>query len=606
MPETPEHIRQKLRSLPKKPGVYQFFDREEKIIYVGKAKALKNRVSSYFNSDHSASGKTRIMVRKITDFKTIVVETELDALLLENNLIKKYQPRYNILLKDDKSYPWICIKKEPFSRVFSTRRLIKDGSEYFGPYASVKMMNTVLDLIRQLYPVRTCNYNLSEKNIQSGKFKICLEYHIGKCLGPCVGKQSAEEYDKDIAEIRMIIKGNIRQIATVLKTKMHDFSDTMEFEKAQHIKEKLEQLNRYQSKSTVVSSSIRNVDVFTIVSDAAAGYVNYLRVVDGAIIQGHTLELKKKLEESDEELLLSGIVELRTRFESRCKEIIVPFRPEMNLGEEAKWLVPQRGDKKNLLELSSRNATYYMLELHKQLAAVDPERNTKRILTQLQKDLHMQDLPEHIECFDNSNLQGTHPVAACVVFKNAKPSKKDYRHFNIKTVEGPDDYASMEEVVYRRYKRMLDEEKSLPQLIIIDGGKGQLSSAVKSLEQLDLRGKITIVGIAKKLEEIYFPGDSLPVYINKRSESLKLIQHLRNEAHRFGITFHRNKRSKAAISSKLTDIKGIGFRTAQQLLWEFKSVKRIRAASLEELENVVNKRAAKSVYDYFSNSLNNS
>jgi excinuclease ABC subunit C len=414
-----------------------------------------------------------------------------------------------------------------------------------------------------------------------------------------VGKQTTEEYDKDISEIRMIIKGNIRQIAMVLKRKMLDFADGMEFEKAQHIKEKLAQLNRYQSKSTVVSASIRNVDVFSIVSDTAAGYVNYLRVVDGAIIQGHTLELKKKLEESDEELLLSGIVELRKRFESRCMEVIVPFRPDMNLGE-AKWLVPQRGDKKNLLELSERNATYYMLELHKQLAAVDPERNTKRILTQLQKDLHMQELPEHIECFDNSNLQGTHPVAACVVFKNAKPSKKDYRHFNIKTVVGPDDFASMEEVVYRRYKRMLDEGQSLPQLIIIDGGKGQLSSSLKSLDKLDLRGKITIVGVAKRLEEIYFPGDSLPVYINKRSESLKLIQHLRNEAHRFGITFHRNKRSKAAIKSKLTDIKGIGFRTAQQLFWEFKSVKRIRAASLEELEDVVNKRAAKSVYDYFS------
>jgi len=599
MPKTPEKLQHKLRSLPKKPGVYQFFDKDGKIIYVGKAKILKNRVSSYFNSEHSASGKTRIMVRKIIDFKTIVVETELDALLLENNLIKKYQPRYNILLKDDKTYPWICIKKEPFPRIFSTRKLIKDGSEYYGPYASVKMMNTVLDLIRQLYPVRTCNYNLSDKNIQSEKFKVCLEYHIGKCLAPCVGKQTTEEYDKDIAEIRMIIKGNIRQIAMVLKRKMQDFADAMEFEKAQHIKEKLEQLNRYQSKSTVVSASIRNVDVFSIVSDAAAGYVNYLRVVDGAIIQGHTLELKKKLEESDEELLLSGIVELRTRFESRCKEIIVPFRPDMNLGE-AKWLVPQRGDKKNLLELSVRNATYYMLELHKQIAAVDPERNTKRILTQLQKDLQMPEMPEHIECFDNSNLQGTHPVAACVVFKNARPSKKEYRHFNIKTVEGPDDYASMEEVVYRRYKRLLNEEQSLPQLIIIDGGKGQLSSAVKSLDKLGLRGKITIVGIAKKLEEIYFPGDSLPVYINKRSESLKLIQHLRNEAHRFGITLHRNKRSKAAIKSKLTDIKGIGFRTAQQLLWKFKSVKRVQEASLEELEDAVNKRAAKSVYDYFS------
>jgi len=483
--------------------------------------------------------------------------------------------------------------------VFSTRTLIKDGSEYFGPYASVRMMNTVLDLIRQLYPIRTCKYNLSEKNIKSEKFKVCLEYHIGKCLAPCVGKQTEEDYNKDIAEIRMIIKGNIRQIATVLKTKMFEFSEEMQFEKAQAIKEKLEQLNRYQSKSTVVSSSIRNVDVFTIISDTAAGYVNYLRVVDGAIIQGHTLQLKKKLEETDEELLLSGIVELRKRFESNCKEVIVPFKPDMNLGD-VKWLVPQRGDKKSLLELSARNATYYMLEQHKQMAALDPEKNTKRILTQLQKDLRMKELPDNIECFDNSNLQGSFPVAACVVFKNAKPSKKDYRHFNIKTVEGPDDFASMEEVVFRRYKRMLDEEKTLPQLIIIDGGKGQLSSAVKSLDKLGLRGKITIVGIAKRLEEIYFPGDSLPVYINKRSESLKLIQHLRNEAHRFGITLHRNKRSKAAIKSKLTDIKGVGFRTAQQLLWKFKSVKKVQQASLQELEEVINKRASKEVYDYFS------
>jgi len=599
MAKTPEKIHHKLRSLSKKPGIYQFFDKDGKIIYVGKAKVLKNRVNSYFNSEHLASGKTRIMVRKIADFKTIVVETELDALLLENNLIKKYQPRYNILLKDDKTYPWICIKKEPYPRIFSTRRLIKDGSEYFGPYASVKMMNTLLDLIRQLYPIRTCNYNLSSKNIEAEKFKVCLEYHIGKCLGPCVGLQTLEDYEKDVSEIRLIIKGNIRQIAIMLNKKMQEYAETMEFEKAQAIKEKLEQLNRYQSKSTVVSSSIKNVDVFSIVSDAASGYVNFLRVVDGAIIQGHTLELKKKLEESNEELLLSGIVELRNRFGSHCKEIIVPFKPDMNFGE-AKWLVPQRGDKKSLLELSDRNATYYMLEQHKQLASVDPEKNTRRILTQLQKDLRMNELPEHIECFDNSNLQGSHPVAACVVFKNAKPSKKEYRHFNIKTVEGPDDFASMEEVVYRRYKRMLDEGQSLPQLIIIDGGKGQLSSSLKSLDELDLRGKITIVGVAKRLEEIYFPGDSLPIYINKRSESLKLIQHLRNEAHRFGITFHRNKRSKAAINSKLTDIKGIGFRTAQQLLWKFKSVKRVRDATLEELEDAVNKRAAKTVYDYFS------
>ena len=598
MKEVSEKIRNKLKSLPKKPGVYQFFDKEGEIIYVGKAKVLKSRVSSYFNSLHTQSGKTRVMVNKIDHFKTIVVESELDALLLENNLIKKYQPRYNILLKDDKTYPWICIKNERFPRVFSTRNIIKDGSEYFGPYASVKMMNTLLDLIRQLYFLRTCTFNLSEKNIADGKFKVCLEYHIGKCLGPCEDKQSEEDYMKDIQEVRLILKGNIRQIIQNLKIKMKGFSETLEFEKAQAIKEKLEQLDRFQSKSTVVSPTIKNVDVFSIVSDPTSGFVNYLRVLDGAIIQGHTLEFKKRLDESEEDLLLSGILELRERFNSNAKEIIVPFEPEFNL-KDSQWLVPQRGDKKSLLELSQRNAMHNMIERHKQVAAVDPEKNTMRILTQMQSDLRMQDLPDHIECFDNSNLQGTNPVAACVVFKAAKPSKKDYRHFNIKTVEGPDDFASMEEVVYRRYKRMLDEKESLPQLIIIDGGKGQLSAAVKSLDKLDLRGKITIIGIAKRLEEIYFPGDSLPIYIDKRSESLKLIQHLRNEAHRFGITFHRNKRSKEAIKSTLTDIKGIGFRTAQQLLWKFKSVKNIEKADLSELEEAVNKRAAKTVYDYF-------
>ena len=598
MSETKEQIRSKLNTLPRKPGVYQFFDKEGTIIYVGKAKVLKNRVSSYFNSKHNQSGKTRVMVKKIEDLKTIVVETELDALLLENNLIKKYQPRYNILLKDDKTYPWICIKKERFPRVFSTRKLIKDGSEYFGPYASVRMMNTLLDLVRQLYPLRTCNYNLSKQNIADGKFKVCLEYHIGKCLGPCEGKQDEEDYNADIQEVRLILKGNIRQITRNLKSRMAQFAEDLEFEKAQAIKDKLVQLDRFQSKSTVVSPTIKNADVFSIVGDAGSGFVNYLRVIDGAIVQGHTLEFKKRLEESEEELLLSGILEMRERFSSNAKEIIVPFSPEINL-EDAKWLVPQRGDKKNLLELSQRNATHYMIERHKHIAAVDPEKNTNRILTQMQSDLRMKELPSHIECFDNSNLQGSHPVAACVVFKDAKPSKKDYRHFNIKTVEGPDDFASMEEVVKRRYKRLQDEGQALPQLIIIDGGKGQLSSAVKSLDELGLRGKITIIGVAKRLEEIYFPGDSLPIYIDKRSESLKLIQYLRNEAHRFGITFHRNKRSKAAIKSSLTDIKGIGFRTAQQLLWKFKSVKKIREASLEELGEVVNKRSAKSVFDHF-------
>lgn len=598
MPDKIDTIKQKLKTVSRKPGVYQFFDRNGKIIYVGKAKVLKNRLASYFNATHSLSGKTRVMVKKVVDFETILVETELDALLLENNLIKKYQPRYNILLKDDKTYPWICIKKERFPRIFSTRRLIKDGSEYFGPYASVRMMNTLLDLIRQLYPIRTCNYVLSEKNIKAGKFKVCLEYHIGKCLGPCEGFQTEEMYDQDIAEIRLIIRGNIGQITKTLQQKMEGFARDMAYEKAHVVKEKIEQLKRYQAKSSVVSPRIKNVDVFSVVSDSQAGYVNFLRVVDGAIIQGHTLELKKRLDESDQEILLAGILAIRERFENTAREMIVPFNPKIEF-EEARWIVPQRGEKHDLLELSLRNAKYYMIEQHKQVAMIDPDRHANRILEQIKKDLRLQDLPRHIECFDNSNLQGSHPVAACVVFKNTKPSKKDYRHYNIKTVEGPDDFASMEEVVYRRYKRLLDENQTLPQLIIVDGGKGQLSSAVKSLEKLGLRGKITIVGIAKRLEEIYFPGDSIPVHISKKSESLKVLQHLRNEAHRFGITFHRNKRSNAAIHSKLTDIKGVGFRTAQQLLWKFKSVKRIQEATMDELETAVSKKMAEKVYIHF-------
>jgi excinuclease ABC subunit C len=593
-------IKQKLKTVSRQPGVYQFKDKGGRIIYVGKAKALRNRLNSYFANPETLNGKTRVMMLKVTDFETIVVESELDALLLENNLIKKYQPRYNILLKDDKSFPWICIKNERFPRIFPTRQMVKDGSEYFGPYASVKMMKTLLDLIRQLYPIRTCNYNLSEENISSGKFKVCLEYHIGKCLGPCVGKHNEENYLSDIAEIRQIIRGNIRQMIRSLNDKMAGFAKNLEFEKAQVVKEKITQLEKYQAKSAVVSPRIKNVDVFSIESDLRTAYVNYLRVVDGSIVQGHTLEIRKRLEESDEQLLLSGILSLRDQFKSDAKEMIVPFAPEIDL-EFAKWVVPQRGEKKDLLELSSRNARYYMLEQHKQQALVDPERNTNRILGQLQKDLRLQEIPRLIECFDNSNLQGSHPVAACVVFKDGKPSKKDYRHFNIKTVEGPDDFASMEEVVYRRYKRLLDENQPLPQLIVIDGGKGQLSSATKSLDKLGIRGRIGIVGIAKRLEEIYYPGDSIPVHINKKSESLKVLQHLRNEAHRFGITFHRNKRSKAATQSVLTQINGIGFKTAQQLLWKFKSVKRIKEASQDELETAVGKRMAHIVYSYFHN-----
>lgn len=587
-----------IKNLPHKPGVYQYFNAEGTILYVGKAKDLKKRVSSYFTKTHD-NGKTKILVRQIHDIQTIVVDTEIEALLLENNLIKKYQPKYNIMLKDDKTYPWICIKNERFPRVYSTRNVVKDGSEYFGPYASVKMMNTIMELIYNLYPLRNCNFNLSEENVKNEKFKVCLEYHIGNCLGPCINAQTEKDYNQTIENIKSIIKGNINSVTKHLKPLMQEFANNLEFEKAQQIKEKIETLENYQSKSVVVSPTINDVDVFSIISDEKYGYVNYLKVINGAIIQGHTIELKKKLEETDDELLQIAIAELRQRFDSQSKDVIVPFLPDLE-DDNITFFVPQRGDKKKLLELSERNAKYYRLERNKQKSNVSPTKHSDRILEKLQKDLRMSEKPIHIECFDNSNIQGTNPVAACVVFKDAKPSKRDYRHFNIKTVEGPNDFASMEEVVYRRYKRMLDEKQSLPQLIIIDGGKGQLSSALKSIDELGLRGKITIIGIAKKLEEIYFPNDSIPLYLDKKSESLKIIQYLRNEAHRFGITHHRNKRSKDAIKSELAEVEGIGFKTAQQLLWKFKSVARIKKASLQELEEAVSKKRAKVVFDYFN------
>lgn len=588
----------KIKNLPSKPGIYQYLNTEGTIIYIGKAKNLKKRVSSYFTKNHDNT-KTAVLVKQIADINTIIVNSEIEALLLENNLIKKYQPKYNVLLKDDKTYPWICIKKEAFPRVYSTRNLVKDGSEYFGPYASGKMMSTILDLIQQLYPLRNCYLNLSKENIKANKFKVCLEYHIGNCKAPCVGLQTEEDYQKYILDIKNIIKGNIHGITKHLKTLMADYAESLEFEKAQLLKEKIKTLENYQSKSVVVSPTINDVDVFSIISDEKEAFVNYLKVIKGAIIQGHTIELKKKLDETDDELLQIGIIELRLRFDSQSKEIIVPFIPSIE-GSELKFTVPQIGDKKHLLDLSERNAKYYRLERKKQKENVNPTKHSDRILEQLQRDLRMPEKPVYIECFDNSNIQGTNAVAACVVFKDAKPSKRDYRHFNIKTVEGPNDFASMEEVIYRRYKRLLDEKQPLPQLIIIDGGKGQLSSALKSIDELNLRGKITIIGIAKKLEEIYFPNDSIPLYLNKKSESLKLIQFLRNEAHRFGITHHRNKRSKELIKSELSEVEGIGFKTAQELLWKFKSVARVKQATLTELEEVVSKKRAKIVFEHFN------
>lgn len=585
-----------IRTLPLKPGVYQYLDENGKIIYIGKAKSLRKRVSSYFNKD--IQGKTAVMVRKIFDIRHIVVNSELDALLLENNLIKKYQPRYNVNLKDDKSFPWICIKNERFPRVFPTRNVIKDGSEYYGPYASVKVMNTLLELIRQLYPLRTCKHNLSRKNVEAGKFKVCLEFHLGNCKGPCEGLQSEEDYQQNLDEIRRIIKGNISSVLSELRVIMQKHAKEMAFEKAQTIKEKIELLEKYQSKSMVVNPKIHDVDVFSIINDQDSGYVNFLKIINGAIVQAHTIEMKKKLDEQPEDLLSLAIADFRQRFDSKSAEVIVPFEPDIAM-PGVTFTVPRIGDKKHLLELSERNAKYYLMEKRKQLELTDPERHTKRILNTMQKDLRMKEQPRHIECFDNSNMQGNYPVAAMVCFKDARPSKKDYRHFNIKTVEGPNDFASMEEVIYRRYKRLLDEDQGLPQLIVIDGGKGQLSAAVKSLEKLGLRGKITIIGIAKRLEELYFPEDPLPLYLDKKSETLKIIQHLRDEAHRFGITHYRKRHQKGTIKSELTQIEGIGDTIAAKLLSTFKSVKKIKEASLEDLQNAIGNAKGEVVFNYF-------
>jgi len=597
MPE--DNISTLLKSLPSNPGVYQYFDKSGTIIYVGKAKNLKKRVMSYFNKDLSQAGKVRVLVSKIADIKWIVVDTEYDALLLENNLIKEYQPRYNVMLKDDKTYPWICIKNEPFPRVFPTRNLIKDGSEYFGPYASVKMMNTLLDLIRQLYPLRNCTLNLTAENINSKKFKVCLEYHIGNCLGPCVGQQTAEDYAETIKGIRGIIKGNISMVKSQLAFLMKQYADAFAFEKAQMVKEKIELLEKYQSKSLVVNPAINNVDVFSLVQDEHAAYVNFVKVVSGAILQSHTVEIKKKLDESPEELLSAAIADLHPRFSSDAGEIIVPLMPEFTL-PGITYTVPQRGDKKQLLELSERNAKYYQLDKQRQKDLVDPDRRSKRLLETIRKDLQLKELPTHMECFDNSNIQGTFPVAALVVFRDAKPEKKDYRHFNIKTVEGPNDVASMEEVVYRRYSRMLEEGTPLPQVVLIDGGKGQLSSAMTSVEKLGLQGKMQLIGIAKRLEELYFPGDPLPLHLDKKSETLKVIQQMRDEAHRFGITHHRKRREKGTIKTSLSDINGIGPATAQALLRKFRSVKNIKAASAEELEAVIGKSKSAIVLAFFN------
>ncbi|MES2628173.1 MAG: excinuclease ABC subunit UvrC [Bacteroidota bacterium] len=590
-------VKEILTVIPNNPGVYQYFDGEGTLLYVGKAKNLKKRVSSYFTKTHD-SARLNMLVRRIADIKYIIVNTEYDALLLENNLIKTNQPRYNINLKDDKTYPWLCIKNERFPRIFSTRRMIKDGSQYFGPYASVKTMRTLMELARQLFKTRSCNYALSQENIEKGKFRVCLEYHIGNCLGPCEGKQTEEEYASNIAALKDIIRGEIGQVTRMLKDQMTELAMDLKFEKANLLKEKLGILENYQAKSTVVSPTVGKVDVFSILNEEECAYINYMRVANGCIFQSHTLEVKKKLDESREELLEIAIVELRTRFESDTREILVPF--EMSIDDaDFTMAVPQRGDKRKLLELSEQNARAYLVDKLKHEKIVDPERHSKRILETMQKDLRLTEPPAHIECFDNSNIQGTNPVSACVVFKNAKPSKKDYRHFNIKTVEGPDDFASMEEVILRRYGRLQREGEALPQLIVIDGGKGQLGAALKSLELLGLRGQIAIIGIAKRLEELYYPGDPLPLYLDKKSETLKIIQQLRDEAHRFGLAHHRNRRSKGAIQSELDDIPGIGDNTRTKLYKHFKTLSAIRKASVEELAVVIQAARAKQVWEYF-------
>jgi excinuclease ABC subunit C len=587
-----------LATLPDKPGVYQFLDATGTILYVGKAKNLKKRVTSYFAKNQS--GKTIALLRKTWDIRHIIVDNESDALLLENNLIKKHQPRYNILLKDDKTFPWICIKNEPFPRVFSTRNVYRDGSSYFGPYTSSLMVKTLITLIRQIYQLRTCSLVLSEENIRSGKFKVCLEYHIGNCKGPCIGLQKEDEYAETISQIKDILKGNISSVIEHLKEIMAEYSARLLFESAQQVKDKIELLSKYRSKSAIVSNSIEDVDVFGYTEEAGVAYINFLKISQGAIVQAFTLEIKSRIDEEKESLLSSGITEIRQKLHSTSKEIIVPFKPDIQI-DKVRYTIPEIGDKKKLLDLAVRNAIYNKLEQKKKNAEKTTESRTGKNLEKVMKDLHLPQLPVHIECFDNSNIMGTNPVAACVVFRNGRPFKKDYRHFNIKTVSGPDDFSSMEEVVYRRYKRMLEENQKLPQLIIIDGGKGQLSSAMKSIENLQLKDRISIIGIAKKLEEIYFPGDSIPIYIDKNSYTLKLIQQLRNEAHRFGIGFHRDKRSSDMTRSSLDEIKGIGPKTKELLLKHFGSVEKIIQADQTEIKNLIGEKKTALLAEFFKN-----
>jgi excinuclease ABC subunit C len=593
------HLKDILKTLPDSPGIYKYFDDEKTIIYIGKAKSLKKRVNSYFVGKHFDNKKTAILVSRIASIEYTLVETEMDALLLENVLIKQYKPRFNILLKDDKTYASICIKNERFPRILSTRTIERDGSEYYGPYANSYLKYTLLELIRAGFPLRNCNYNLSKENIANGKFKACLEYDIGNCMAPCIGKQTEQEYHETILAVKKILKGNLTELRSELKVQMLEAAEKLEFEKADRFKQKLTLLENYQSKSTIVNDIKHDVDVFSIVSDERFAFSNYLKVSNGIIVQTQTFELKKKLDESDEELLSLAIAEVREKYQSRSNEIIVPIPLDWE-DSGLTITVPKLGDKKKLLDLSMKNALYYKREKLTQYELINPDLKVERILGVMQKDLRLKEAPKHIECFDNSNLQGTNPVSACVVFKDAKPSKKDYRHFIPKTVVGPDDFATMREVVFRRYRGLLENNEPLPNLIIIDGGKGQLSSAIESLKELNIYGKIPIIGIAKRLEELYYPEDEFPLYLDKKSETLKIIQQLRDEAHRFGITHHRNRRSKNTLTSDLSHIRGIGSANAALLLQTFKSVKKIKESSLESLEKVIGKSKAMLVFEHFN------
>ncbi len=596
--KTSAHIENILKTLPDKPGVYQYYDDLGQLLYIGKAKVLKNRVSSYFSKIKFENAKTFQLVKRIADIKFIVVANESDALLLENSLIKKFKPKYNIALKDDRTYPSIVIKNEKFPRVFATRKILKDGSTYLGPFTSVKAMHQVLELAKTLYPIRTCNLPLNQENIEKGKFRVCLEYHIGNCMGPCDARQSQEDYDQHIFQIKRIIRGYYGDVLRDLKQEMLQRANALEFEAAQKTKEKIEALESFQTKNTIVHPSISHIDVFTMVADEQTSFVNYLQIMNGTISIGYNMELKKRMDETDAEVLAFAVTHIRDKFQSKSIEVLVPFEIEWPW-EKIKLTVPLRGDKRKLLELSERNAKQSLLQSHKQIELTDPARHVERILSTLQKDLHLTEIPRHIECFDNSNIQGTNPVSACVVFKEAKASKKDYRIFNVKTVQGPDDFATMREAIFRRYHRVMEENEPMPQLIIIDGGKGQLSAAMESLAQLQLVGKVAVIGIAKKLEEIYFPGDSDPLYLDKRSESLKLIQQLRDEAHRFGLSKHRNRRSKEALQTELTQIPGLGIKSAQKLLIQFGSVDNIKAQSIASLNTCVSAPVAKKIHGYF-------